>query len=181
METFPRYWPFVWGIHRSPVNSLQKGQWRRALLFPLIYAWINDLINNREVGDLTSSGSLWRHANRCPPNASVWWWSTNIRSGCSSVSLQNVYQCRSLTGNQFWEFRITITIIRERDTTRAQSWQNRGCVSALINTLRQRQHGCHFADDIFWCIFVNEKFGILIKISLKFVPKSLSYNNPALV
>ena len=25
---FPRYWPFVWGIHRSPVNSLHKGQWR---------------------------------------------------------------------------------------------------------------------------------------------------------
>ena len=25
METFPRYWPFVRGIHRSPVNSPQKG------------------------------------------------------------------------------------------------------------------------------------------------------------
>ena len=23
---FPRYWPFVWGIHRSPVNSPNKGQ-----------------------------------------------------------------------------------------------------------------------------------------------------------
>ena len=28
---FPRYWPFVRGIHQSPVNSLQKGQWRGAL------------------------------------------------------------------------------------------------------------------------------------------------------
>ena len=28
---FPFYWPFVRGIHRSPVNSLQKGQWRGAL------------------------------------------------------------------------------------------------------------------------------------------------------
>ena len=27
---FPRYWPFVRGIHRSPVNSPHKGQWRRA-------------------------------------------------------------------------------------------------------------------------------------------------------
>ena len=26
---FPRYWPFVWGIHRSPVNSPYKGQWRQ--------------------------------------------------------------------------------------------------------------------------------------------------------
>ena len=23
---FPRYWPIVWGIHRSPVNSPHKGQ-----------------------------------------------------------------------------------------------------------------------------------------------------------
>ena len=32
---FPRYWPFVWGIHRSPVNSLHKRQWSGALIFPL--------------------------------------------------------------------------------------------------------------------------------------------------
>ena len=38
-----------------------------------------------------------------------------------------------------------------------------------------------FADDIFKCIFVNEKFCILIKISLKFVPKSLIDNKAALV
>ena len=35
---FPRYWPFVWGIHRSPVNSPHKGQWRRALIFSFICA-----------------------------------------------------------------------------------------------------------------------------------------------
>ena len=29
---FSRYWPFVRGIHRSPVNSLHKGQWRGALM-----------------------------------------------------------------------------------------------------------------------------------------------------
>ena len=49
---FPRYWPFVRGIHRSPVNSPHKGQWRRALVFSVIYAWINDWVNNREAGDL---------------------------------------------------------------------------------------------------------------------------------
>ena len=49
---FPRYWPFVRGIHRSPVNSLHKGQWRGALMFSLIYAWINDWVNNREAADL---------------------------------------------------------------------------------------------------------------------------------
>ena len=49
---FPRYWPFVRGIHRSPVNSPQKGQCRGALMFCLICVWINGWINNREAGDL---------------------------------------------------------------------------------------------------------------------------------
>ena len=51
METFPRYWPFVWGIHRTPVNYPHKGQWRGALMLSLICAWINDWVNNREAGD----------------------------------------------------------------------------------------------------------------------------------
>ena len=49
---FPRYWPFVRGIHRSPVNSPHKGQWRGALMFSLIYAWIRGWVNNREADDL---------------------------------------------------------------------------------------------------------------------------------
>ena len=49
---FPRYWPSVQGIHRSPVNSPHKGQWRGALIFSLICAWIHDWVNNREAGDL---------------------------------------------------------------------------------------------------------------------------------
>ena len=49
---FPRYWPFVWGVHRSLVNSQHKGQWRGALVFSLICAWINGWVNNREAGDL---------------------------------------------------------------------------------------------------------------------------------
>ena len=36
---FPRYWPFGRGIHRSPVNSPHKGQWRGALMFSLICTW----------------------------------------------------------------------------------------------------------------------------------------------
>ena len=49
---FLRYWPFVRGIHRSPVNSLHKGQRRGALTFSLICVWINGWENNREAGDL---------------------------------------------------------------------------------------------------------------------------------
>ena len=56
---FPRYWPFVWGIHRSPVNSPHKGQWRGALMFSLICARINGWVNTREAGDLR------RHRAHC--------------------------------------------------------------------------------------------------------------------
>ena len=52
MEKFPRYWPFVRGIHRSPVNSQHKGQWRGALMFSLICTRINGWVNNGEAGDL---------------------------------------------------------------------------------------------------------------------------------
>ena len=54
----------------------------------------------------------------------------------------------------------------------------------MINTLRLRQSGCHFADKMFNCIFLNENtccIWIPIKISLKFVPKALINNIPALV
>ena len=49
---FPRSWPIVWGIHRSLVNSLHKGQWCGALVFSLICIWINGWVNNCEAGDL---------------------------------------------------------------------------------------------------------------------------------
>ena len=45
---FPRYWPFVRGIHRGP----HKGQWRGDLMFSLICVVISGWVNNREAGDL---------------------------------------------------------------------------------------------------------------------------------
>ena len=54
IETFSRYWPFVRGIHRWPVNSSHKGQWRWVLMLILICALMIGWINDREAGD-------WRH------------------------------------------------------------------------------------------------------------------------
>ena len=48
----PRYWPFVRGIHQSPVNSPHKSQLRGALMSSLICAWINVWVNNRKADDL---------------------------------------------------------------------------------------------------------------------------------
>ena len=52
IKHFPCYWPFVRGIHRSPVNSPHKGQWRGALMFSLICTRIKGWVNNGEAGDL---------------------------------------------------------------------------------------------------------------------------------
>ena len=53
--------------------------------------------------------------------------------------------------------------------------------SHIFNTLRPRQNGRHFPDDIFKCIFLNENVRISIEVSLKFVPKGSISNIPALV
>ena len=54
-------------------------------------------------------------------------------------------------------------------------------ISLHINTLRLRQNGQHFADDIFKRIFFNENVWISNKISLKFVPNGTINNIAALV
>ena len=51
----------------------------------------------------------------------------------------------------------------------------------FLNTLRLRQNGCNFPDDIFKFIFLNENIQILLQFSLKFVPKGPFNNIPALV
>ena len=56
-----------------------------------------------------------------------------------------------------------------------------GMELGLFNSSPPGQNGRHFTDDVFKCIFVNEKFCISIQISLKFVPKGPIDNNPALV
>ena len=50
----------------------------------------------------------------------------------------------------------------------------------LFNTLRPRQDGRYFADDVLKCIFLNENVWISLKIPLKFVPRGPINNIPAL-
>ena len=63
----PRYWPFVWGIHRCPVNSRHKGQWRGALMFSLLCFWYKR--SSKHLWGWwfeTLSRSFWRHCNVQP-------------------------------------------------------------------------------------------------------------------
>ena len=52
METFSALLAICAGNSPVPGEFPHKGQWRGALMFSLINAWINDWVNNREAGDL---------------------------------------------------------------------------------------------------------------------------------
>ena len=64
---FPRYWPFVQGNHRSPVNSPHKGQWRGAFIF--FDLRLNQPLSKQSWGWWfeTLSRSLWRHRDELLP------------------------------------------------------------------------------------------------------------------
>ena len=59
---FPCYWSFVRRIHRWPMNSPYKSQWRGALMFSFICAWTGDLRRHRAHYEVIAmiSGS-WNH------------------------------------------------------------------------------------------------------------------------
>ena len=80
-----------------------------------------------------------------------------------------------LSGMNAWQH---LMINMTREYQQPQCWP---IPWVFFNTLRPRQNGCHFAEDILKCIFLNENVWIPIKISLKFVPKDPINNKPALV
>ena len=88
---FLRYWPFVRGIHRSPVNSPHKGQWRGALMFSSICVWINGWVNSRQAGHL--------RRYRAHYDVSVMWNSRSARDvrhwvfGCSKFNIVCMRLC----------------------------------------------------------------------------------------
>ena len=91
---FPRNWPFVREIHRSPVNFPHKGQWRGALMFSLIYASINDWVNNREAGDLKR-----QHGHY---DVIVMWTIRRLKSLTSRVSVHQLVQASKKQNIKSW-------------------------------------------------------------------------------
>ena len=89
----PRYWPFVRGIHRPPVNSLHKGQWRGALMFSFICARINGWINNGWWFE-TPLCPLWRHCNDTPCS-DITWASRRLKSPVTWLLAQDHVQANT--------------------------------------------------------------------------------------
>ena len=84
---FPRYWPFVRGIPRSPVNSPPKCQWRGC--FPWSAPWINGRVNNREADDLRRPHA---HCDVIVMNAHCWQSTlTELMSLVSAAALNPIF------------------------------------------------------------------------------------------
>ena len=123
-------------------------------MFSLIYARIKGWVNNGEAGDL----------RRYRAHSDV------IVMCCFQIVVSGYrdFAYNTLSFNINWVFPLSVFV------SVGGHW-------SPINTLRPRQNGRHFADDIFKCIFLNEGIWIPIRIPKKFIPKCLIKNNPALV
>ena len=96
-KRFPRYWPFVRGNPRSPVNSPHKGQWPEALMFSLICA-LNKRLSKQSWGwwFQTPSCSLWCNCNvifelrgLAVWHLYFWQWCHHLPFVCRSTFLAN--------------------------------------------------------------------------------------------
>ena len=100
----------------------------------------------------------------------------HITFGYISRFMQEMIQLRPLYNNCFSKK------THKRDSIITCLWGRvMKCPLWVHSSLRPRQNGRHFADDIFKCIFLNENVWIPIKISLKSVPKGPINNILALV
>ena len=109
-QHFPRYWPFVRGINRLPMNSPHNGQWRGALMFSLICAWINGWVNNRAAGefrrhrahyDVTLMGGVWF-------NSVQWPYQTPLNR-CRFITRNSVYSQFSFSRKMFMNLHYTLS------------------------------------------------------------------------
>ena len=158
METFSALLAICAG--NSPVHGEFPAQRpvTRSFDVPLICARIYGWVNNHEAGDLRRHHSHYdvivMHMLTCWQIGSI---KTNFKE--IRIKIQNILYLKNIFQN--------ITCILPR-----LQW---------VNSSFPGQNGRHFADDIFRCIFFNEKICITNKFSLKFVPKGQMDGNTILV
>ena len=106
---FPRYWPFVWGIQRAPLNSPHRGQWHGALMFSLICSRINGWVNNSEAGDLrrhcTHYDVIVMINRRTMSTWYIYWCQKWFTVGAATAGLDNVpcvERVKTLRTMRFW-------------------------------------------------------------------------------
>ena len=93
METFSELLAFWGGIHRSPVNSPHKGQWRGALVFSLMCTWTyNGWANHRDAGDLRHHRTQYDVIVMVQLKCDMPWW--RIYESVTRSSVVQVWACR---------------------------------------------------------------------------------------
>ena len=122
---FSRYWPFVRGIHRSPVNSPHKGQGRGALLFSLICA-LNKRLSKQSWcwWFKTPSHPLWRHCNVTPQIKAILWTIICWAFDFSLLGIMSPFHCS-------WLQVIQLTLVsqnQEKETQHARKYMHL-CIS----------------------------------------------------
>ena len=129
----PRYWPFVLGNHRSPVNSRQKGP------------WINGCANNRETGDLRRHRTHFDITLMCPQM-----YKSGVVVGDEGISL-----ALHPLWSQFTEVPVSVAEIASNTLwpVNAIWWQRSG--STLVQVMMApsdtvRQQFYHDVDEICW-------------------------------
>ena len=120
-KQLPRYCPFMRGIHRPPVNSPYKGQWRGALMFSSICAWTTGRVNNRDAGDLRRHRAQYGHCNvelqefGCQTGIPGWVW--RAKSVRRSESVQHFWRysvrkiwCTNSCNCPCWKYKQLVSI-----------------------------------------------------------------------
>ena len=146
-------------------------------MFPLICAWINGWVNNGEAGDLR------RHRNHY--DITVMLVTSAVVTSDDKVGIMTTlsFHVSKEMGMHIYKICkhpiMAIMPVPWNRLLRFSRFIRKNLV--LCNTLRPRQNGRHFADEIFKCILLNESAWISINISLKFAPKCQIKNIPAMV
>ena len=142
-------------------NSPHKGQWRRALMFSFICAWINGWVNNREAGDLRRHRAhydviimLWYNGHFCY---------VLLTSGVSG----NVILMRwAFPGHiQYWCGCLMTNIFY---------WQEM-CMINSYHTMHEGQKGEHIST----CVWLTNISSLTKLIDKKYCIRWLSCNHPS--
>ena len=121
---YPRYWPFVRGIHRSTVNSPHKGQWRGALMFTSICTRINGWVNNHEAGGLRRHRGHYDVSVMFGPRLTLSWYpdcvpgdKLKVASSESGIALERLkFACRIQVSRVGWKETFLFTIYFKQRT-----------------------------------------------------------------
>ena len=160
---FPRYWPFVRGIHLLPVNSPNKGQWHAALNF-------FDLRLNK----------------RLSKQSCGWWFETPLvhcNAGSLSTkhgSIMSVYPLRTfIMTTQNWRNKTKLLHISSHIRYSFRYIVHPGC-QYFPMLLADIQHDFSITFDIFLLRFFSRHItSVIVELELSFVSSLLfSNHNP---